>query len=118
METQSEKYEGWAILELMGHRRIGGYVREVTMFGAPMARIDIPCEPPATQFYGGSAVFCMTPTTEAIARAAAKTSVPAPVQHWELPQLAPAPPPAAQDDDGDDQLGFDDDGFENGRGAR
>ena len=63
METQSEKYEGWVILELMGHRRIGGYVREVTVFGAPMARIDIPCDPPATQFYGGAAVFCMTPTT-------------------------------------------------------
>lgn len=26
---------GWAILELMGHRRLGGYVSEATLAGPP-----------------------------------------------------------------------------------
>lgn len=86
----AEAYEGWAILELMGHRRLGGYVREVSMFGATMCRIDVPAADggtPATQFYGGSAIFCCTPTSEETARKVAALAQPAPVQHWELPQL-------------------------------
>lgn len=33
-------FEGWAIVELMGHRRLAGFVREVSMFGASMLRLD------------------------------------------------------------------------------
>lgn len=40
--TTAEGWAGWAILELMGHRRLGGYVREVTLAGAGFFRIDIP----------------------------------------------------------------------------
>lgn len=82
----------WAILELMGHRRLGGQVTEVELFGAKVCRIDIPnaTDPAktfATQFYGGNSIYCLTPSTEAAARAVAKTSQPAPIQPWELPQL-------------------------------
>lgn len=37
----TEAYEGWAILELMGHRRLGGQVSEVTQYGAAMLRLDV-----------------------------------------------------------------------------
>jgi hypothetical protein len=47
MNTE-EKFEGWAILELMGHRRLGGYVRETQIAGAGMLRIDIPSNEPQT----------------------------------------------------------------------
>ena len=79
-----EPFEGWAILELMGHRRLAGYVREESHFGTSMCRIDVPGEDGivATQFYGGSAVYCVTPTTEDLARAIAATNKPAPVQRW------------------------------------
>jgi len=85
-------FEGWAILELMGHRRLGGFVREVELFGSKMCRIDVPdAKDPtknhATQFYGGGAVYCLTPTTEETARRVATLAQPAPVQAWELPQL-------------------------------
>lgn len=87
--TDSEAFEGWAILELMGHRRLGGYVRQVEMFGAAMCRLDVPGaaegEIAATQFYGGSLIYCLTPTTESLARAVAVRNQPAPVQRWELP---------------------------------
>lgn len=43
MTTDSKSiFEGWAVLELMGHRRLGGYLREVEMGGGKMLRIDIP----------------------------------------------------------------------------
>jgi hypothetical protein len=83
----SEKFEGWCVLELMGHRRLAGYVTEQEIAGAGMLRIDVPGEdgPVATQFYSPSSVYCITPTTEEIARAVAKRNQPAPVQRWELP---------------------------------
>lgn len=93
--------DGWTILELMGHRRLGGYVREVTVAGVGFLRIDIPGSegnPDATQLYPPSSVYCITPTTEAMARAVAKSNQPQPVNRWELPQL---PIVSRQDDDDD-----------------
>lgn len=82
------KLEGWAILELMGHRRLGGYVQEQEIAGHGMLRIDVPSEEDgkalATQFYSPSALYCLTPTTEEMARAVAKRNQPAPVTRWEL----------------------------------
>lgn len=93
MSESRAEYEGWAILELMGHRRLGGYVREISMFGAAMCRIDVPKADGdgtvATQYYGGSSIYCCTPTTEETARAVAKGAQPAPVKRWELPAAKP-----------------------------
>jgi len=81
-------YEGWAIVEIMGHRRLAGHVSEATIAGAPMLRIDVPgkeegAPPKATQFYGGASIFCLTPTTEELARREANPpewTAPAPLQ--------------------------------------
>jgi len=66
----------WAIVEIMGHRRHAGRVREVERFGAKLLRIDIP-KPVAgdvaaekvaqweTVFYPGAALFSYTPSDEA-----------------------------------------------------
>jgi hypothetical protein len=94
MSEQKELKElGWCIVELMGHRRLAGEVREESLFGSAMLRLDVPNEAAGegafvTQFYGGASVYCITPTTEAIARGVAKSSQPAPVQRWELPAKA------------------------------
>ena len=78
MTTQ---YEGWTILELMGHRRLAGYVTEAEIAGGKFIRIDVPGKDGhgprstvATQFYGASSVYCLTPTTEEIARKVAEQS--------------------------------------------
>jgi hypothetical protein len=84
----SDKFEEqWAILELMGHRRLGGYVQEVNLFGVPLLRIDIPGENDkwATQLYGAQAIYCLTPATEEAARAVAARNQPQPVNVFELP---------------------------------
>lgn len=82
-----EQFEGWVILELMGHRRLAGYLREQQIGGASFLRLDVPGDDGAvaTQFYSPSAVYCITPTTEDTANAVAKLTRVAPVQRWELP---------------------------------
>lgn len=84
----------WMILELMGHRRLAGLVSEQTFAGAAFVRIDVP-QPVddqntapwvATQFYSPSAVYCMTPCREELARKIAAGARPAPVTEWDLPR--------------------------------
>lgn len=91
-----EPFVGWAILELMGHRRLAGYVTEIEMAGAGMFRIDVPHSnrvghdqdlasiDGTTQFYSPAALYCLTPTTEQIARGYAVENRPRPVQPFEL----------------------------------
>ena len=90
----SSEFEGWTIVELMGHRKLAGYCRAVDGFGTALLRVDVfgpkpepPVEdkPRATQYYNGSAIYCLTPTTEDLARRVAVSCTPAPVTRWELP---------------------------------
>jgi hypothetical protein len=93
MRGEQESFEGWAIVELMGHRRLAGRVSEEQIAGAAFLRLDIP-DPDAldeigdaTQFYAPGAVYAITPTSEDTARAAAAAWRPEPVRRWELPAL-------------------------------
>ena len=105
----TEKYAGWAILELMGHRRLAGYVSEQELAGVGFLRLDVPAlddQPPATQFYSAAAVYCLTPTTQEIAEAVARTDRPVPVQRWELPAL---PARASREENGGEDAVDEDD---------
>ncbi|MCA9876832.1 MAG: hypothetical protein KC442_03590 [Thermomicrobiales bacterium] len=116
MTEHASVIEGWGILELMGHRRLGGYLSEVTVAGVAMVRIDVPHpqhvgEMVATQLYSGQAIYGITPTTEEIARAIAQ-GAPQPVSRWDLRALE-APRETASDVvdaacGGDVELDFDD----------
>jgi hypothetical protein len=78
-----ESFDQWAVVELLGHRRLAGRVREATIGGGAFLRIDVPGdgdEIVATQFYGHGAVYCP-------ARAVAAHNRPEPVQPWELPPM-------------------------------
>lgn len=89
-----ETFSGWAILELMGHRRLAGHVQEVEIAGHGMLRLDIPEVgdfPAATQFYSPGAIYAITPTTEETARLV--QARPAPIQQWEIPRLLEAASP-------------------------
>lgn len=97
-ETQAaEPFAEWCIVELLGHRRLAAYVREVQLAGAGFLRLDIPeveGDPARTQFIGPGSVYALHPVDEKTARAAAATWRPAPVSRWELPALEDAPEPA------------------------
>lgn len=87
---EKEIFDEWAILELMGHRRLAGRVTESAILGGALLRIDIPGKDgkiESTQFYGPASIYCLTPTTEEIARAVAAQSRPEPVARWEIRQI-------------------------------
>lgn len=79
-------FEGWALLEIFGHRMRWGFVTEVEIFGAKKARIDVHSSKGVvnTEFYSGDAIFCLTPTTEE----AVKTQN----DRWVPPPTAALPP--------------------------
>ena len=43
-QPNTEKFDQWAIVELMGHVKLAGRVTEEKRFGVEMGRIDIPQE--------------------------------------------------------------------------
>lgn len=83
--TEDQIFAYWCVVELMGHRRLAGFLTEQEIAGKGFLRLEIPGQPGATQFINPNSVYAITPTTEAIARAVAETHQPAPVQRWELP---------------------------------
>jgi hypothetical protein len=108
--VNEEKFEQWAILELMGHRRLAGKVTDAEIGGGAFIRIDIPMRngENSTQFYSPGAVYCITPTTEEIACKMAMTYQPEPVNRWEFAQLE-SPAPEQSNDMFGDYNGDDDD---------
>lgn len=90
----TEKFETWGIVELFGPQQIAGMVQEVELFGAKMLRVDVPeinALPGFTKFYGGAAVYALTPTDEATARQAARAMQIRPVSLWIVPDRAALP---------------------------
>lgn len=100
MERKTDTFEGFCVLELMGHRKLAGMVREVTIAGAGFLRLDVPSEEGTvvTQFIPPSSLYCLTPCSEDIARRYAQHNQPQPVTRYELP----APVAIVRNDDADD----------------
>lgn len=88
METQEFTFTGWAILELMGHRRLAGFVTPTILGSTVLLQVNIPGSNKddfTSQFYNPSALYCLTPTTEDVCIAFSQSNQPAPVKRWELP---------------------------------
>jgi len=86
-KQENDEFGVWAVVELMGHVKVAGFVTEQVLFGTTVGRIDIPAgdgEAPLTQYFGGSTLYRLTPTTEQLARAFAKGNRPRPVSRFEL----------------------------------
>ena len=108
--SEQDKFQGWAILEVLGHRKLGGMLSETQIAGHGFLRIDFPRVVErdgqyvrdgadiGTQFYPPAAIFCITPTTEPMACAVARCNHPQPVTRYELPAVS-APVPLVLDDD-------------------
>ena len=108
----------WAIVELMGHRKLAGYCTD----DGGMLRIDVydndpdgsdgEVTPLATQWYGAAAIYCITASTKAMCLAVTANHQPAPVGRWELPERATAGVTADEDESElEDATPVDDDGF-------
>jgi hypothetical protein len=111
---QSEKFEGWGIVEILGHKKFAGRIGEQVIAGAALVRVDVPetqhtrlvpgfggtvveTTAPYTKFIGVGSIYCITPTDEDTARRAAavieRYNDPLPVT---LPKLLPAGAAAAE----------------------
>lgn len=88
-EMDNTKFEEWAILELMGHRRLAGKITDAVIGGGAFLRIDIPMDDDkwTTQYYSPQSVYCISPVSEELARMVSKNNQPAPVHRWEFPQI-------------------------------
>lgn len=62
-------FEGWGVLELLGHRIRYGQVSQVMAFGEAFCRIDMPTDPPTFELYAGKSIYGWRPAPEATIRA-------------------------------------------------
>ena len=103
MET-TEKFDCWAIVEVMGHAKFAGRVTEQSIGGCNFVRIDVPeipaetegCgverrtlrtgSPAFTKLLGQSSIFSITPVSETVARQVAAGIRAAPVHVYDLPR--------------------------------
>jgi len=82
----------WMFIELLGHKKLAGFVTSEERWGQVLMRIDIPTavDPETkglkftTQFYGTHALYCATPINEADAIQLAKQFRPTPFSKFDL----------------------------------
>lgn len=100
--TMAEPFEGWGIVEVLGHKQFAGKISEHVIGGGALLRVDVPesvsqasghqgfTRPAYSKLIGLGSIYMVTPTTEDVARkAAAQLALyndPLPV---ELPKLVP-----------------------------
>jgi hypothetical protein len=82
LSESNERFECWGVVEVMGHRRFSGKVSEQSIGGASFVRVDVPAVEgrlPFTKLLGAGSIYCITPCSEAVARADAAQSYDKPV---------------------------------------
>lgn len=66
-------FEGWAIVELLGHRVLSGYARTVPLLGTEALRLDVALpddEPLYTEFFFAHSIYGIVPVAQEDAQAA------------------------------------------------
>lgn len=69
--TESTGFEGWCVVELMGHVTLAGFVSEQEIGGSKLLRIDIPetdANPGFSKLVGTSSIYGITPADEETVR--------------------------------------------------
>ena len=92
--TSNEPFAAWAVIELMGHRKVIGYAQEVEIGGGKLLRVDVPeqaGQAAYSQFYGTGSIYCLSPVTEEVARALIGKRKQEPFYAYALPAALPAP---------------------------
>jgi hypothetical protein len=88
-QDQPTTFDVWAIVEMLGHRRVIGHVTEQVIAGSGFIRVDSPGPDGSiaqTQFVAPASVYAITPISEFAARLATHSSTPEPVTVWDLPE--------------------------------
>lgn len=83
-----EKFDQWALVELYGHQRIVGRVREATIGGCSFVRVDVPAvgeQKEFTRYFGQNAIYSLNPIAEGVAMQLAERFRNPPVSAYDLP---------------------------------
>jgi len=100
MNTTETPAEIWAVVEVMGHTRYAGRVSQHAALGGALIRVEVPAilndqgteEIPAFEkLLAPAAIFAITPTTEILAREAARRFRTRPFTILDLPELVRRP---------------------------
>jgi hypothetical protein len=84
---QQEKFEQWALVELMGRQRIAGMVTERVIAGTGFMQVAVPetkANPPFTRLIHPNSLYAINPITEDVARAYAENLQVKPIDVWDL----------------------------------
>lgn len=69
--TTTDKFESWAIVEIMGHVKLAGMATTQVFGSTVMLRVDVPetdLQPAHTQYYGMGSIYSLKPCDEQVAR--------------------------------------------------
>lgn len=132
-QNQQAKFDGWAIVEVMGHQRFAGYVTTEAYGQAVLFRIDVPALEPRervterpgyildrgytpagatvkegavqgfTKLVGSGSIYCITPCTKEAALKAVEQIQPRPLMAIEIPPGLALPHGQIQNDDDNDR---------------
>lgn len=111
-----QKFESWAVVEVMGHNRYAGFLTEQAVGGCNFVRVDVPAcgdRQAFTKLLGQGSIFAITPCDEATARAAAESFRSKPLEvamltHQPAARSGGADAWEPEDDDWDDEDDADD----------
>lgn len=91
MSEEITTFEGWCIVELMGHNVIAGYCTEQVIAGTAMLRVDVPAVSDVsayTKYFASSAIYGITPVTEDAGKEAATRLRVRPISLYILPEVS------------------------------
>jgi hypothetical protein len=94
MEAQ-DKFDCWANVEVMGHRRFAGKVTEQVIAGCGFVRIDVPQVDDRmafTKLIGTASIYAITPVSEEVAKQLARQYREKPVEIYtpDVQRMLPA----------------------------
>lgn len=90
MDEKEQGFQEWAIVDLFGHQRIAGRVREQAVGGCSFVRVDVPESKNGkafTRLLGEKAIYAITITDEPTARMVAEYSRAEPMESWTVQDM-------------------------------
>lgn len=105
MGVEKEQLKSFAVVEMMGHRKIVGQVKESDIGVGQLLRVDVFNKEgkfDRTEYIGANSIYCLTIVSEEAAKAAAARNAPEPAWAWNLPQPKQLGEPVADDYEEDD----------------
>lgn len=99
-----EKFDQWAIVDVMGHQRYIGRVTEQVIAGCGFIRVDVPNEDGSiafTKLVGTASIYAISPVQQEVALQMNRGRRPTPIEAYALPEPTTRQPTMTRDPDED-----------------